>query len=84
MSQSEEDTKPADEENVKLTDEEKLKLEEKKVEDEKRMKPLIPKSAIMRLLAELVKSYINCAQLIAQHMFIAGQSELIAEVTLSA
>ena len=63
-----------------MSDMERIKMEEKKVEEEKKKRPLIPKSAIMRLLAELVKSYTNCAQLITQHTFVAGQSELVAEV----
>ncbi len=50
-------------------------------EEAMRRKALIPKSAIMRLLAELVKSYDNVAPLITQHTFIAGQSELVTEVS---
>ena len=65
-----------------MSEEEKRRLEEKRVEEEKKKRPLIPKSAIMRLLAELVKSYTNCAHLITQHNFVAGQSELIAEVQM--
>ncbi|CAN0188024.1 unnamed protein product [Lampetra planeri] len=41
--------------------------------------PLIPKSAILRLLAELVRSYIGCASLIVSYGFTTGQSELIKE-----
>lgn len=43
------------------------------------LKPLLPKSAILRLLSEIVKSYTSCTQLITQHMYTAGQSEIITE-----
>ena len=39
----------------------------------------MPKSSIMRLLAEFVKSYTCCAQMIMMHTFTAGLSELITE-----
>ncbi len=66
-----------------MSEEEKAKAEEKKLEEDKKRRPLIPKSAILRLLAELVKSYANCAQLITQHHYSGGQSELVAEVSRS-
>ncbi|UYV80320.1 HUWE1 [Cordylochernes scorpioides] len=50
-----------------------------KNEEAKKNAPLIPKSAICRLLAELVRSYAGAAKLIAEHMFLAGQSELVPE-----
>ena len=38
------------------------------------------KSVVMRLLAELIRSYAGCASLVTQHHFQAGLSELVAEV----
>ncbi|XP_064606987.1 E3 ubiquitin-protein ligase HUWE1-like isoform X3 [Liolophura sinensis] len=61
------------------------KSEDKKVKDGKtaeelrKLKPLLPKSSILRLLSEIVKSYSNCAKLITQHTYHSDQSELIAE-----
>ncbi|XP_051864985.1 E3 ubiquitin-protein ligase HUWE1 isoform X9 [Pristis pectinata] len=45
----------------------------------KATKPLMPTSTILRLLAELVRSYIGIATLIAGYNYTAGQSELIKE-----
>ncbi|GAB6020027.1 hypothetical protein CHUAL_014109 [Chamberlinius hualienensis] len=42
-------------------------------------KPALPKSAICRLLAELVRSYAGCARLVAEYTYKAGQSELVTE-----
>ena len=42
-------------------------------------KPLISKSSICRLLAELVKSYGNCAKQITDHVYEAGASDMIKE-----
>uniref|UniRef100_A0A7N8X519 E3 ubiquitin-protein ligase HUWE1 n=1 Tax=Mastacembelus armatus TaxID=205130 RepID=A0A7N8X519_9TELE len=42
-------------------------------------KPLMPTSTILRLLAELVRSYVGIATLIASYCYTAGQSELIKE-----
>ncbi|KAM4662647.1 E3 ubiquitin-protein ligase HUWE1 [Discoglossus pictus] len=42
-------------------------------------KPLLPTSTILRLLAELVRSYVGIATLIASYNYTAGQSELIKE-----
>lgn len=51
-----------------------------KVDDSiKKKTPLLPKSAVCRLLAELVRSYAGCARLIAEYTYPAGQSELITE-----
>jgi E3 ubiquitin-protein ligase HUWE1 len=51
-------------------------------EDENlKKKPLISKSSICRLLAELVKSYGNCAKQITDHVYEAGSSEMIKEDT---
>ncbi len=44
-------------------------------------KPLLTKSVVCRLLAELVKSYSSCAKLITDHVYEAGSSELIKEDT---
>ncbi|KAG8199864.1 hypothetical protein JTE90_015857 [Oedothorax gibbosus] len=41
--------------------------------------PIIRKSGICRLLAELVRSYPQCARLVADYSFQAGDSELITE-----
>jgi len=51
-------------------------------EQNKDKKPLLTKSAVLRLLAELSRSYAGCAVLICQHTYNAGQSELINEVCL--
>ncbi|XP_028923932.1 E3 ubiquitin-protein ligase HUWE1 isoform X2 [Ornithorhynchus anatinus] len=42
-------------------------------------KPLMPTSTILRLLAELVRSYVGIATLIANYNYTVGQSELIKE-----
>jgi len=52
----------------------------KEDEQNKDKKPLLTKSAVLRLLAELSRSYAGCAVLICQHTYHAGQSELITEV----
>lgn len=41
--------------------------------------PLLPKSAVCRLLAELVRSYAPCARIVAEHVYAAGQTELVPE-----
>lgn len=46
-------------------------------------KPLMPTSTILRLLAELVRSYVGIATLIANYSYTVGQSELIKEVIFS-
>lgn len=51
-----------------------------KLVDDKKARPLIPKSAILRLMSEVIKSYGNCTQLITQYTYEAGQTELISEV----
>lgn len=40
----------------------------------------MPTSTILRLLAELVRSYVGIATLIANYNYTVGQSELIKEV----
>ncbi|XP_025908712.1 E3 ubiquitin-protein ligase HUWE1-like, partial [Nothoprocta perdicaria] len=45
----------------------------------KASKPLMPTSTILRLLAELVRSYVGIAALIANYSYSVGQSELIKE-----
>ncbi|XP_053908122.1 E3 ubiquitin-protein ligase HUWE1 [Cuculus canorus] len=42
-------------------------------------RPLMPTSTILRLLAELVRSYVGIAALIANYSYSVGQSELIKE-----
>ena len=61
------------------TAEAKVKDKAAALEDEKKKRPLLPKSAIMRLLAELVRSYPSCAVMVTQHHFTSGQTELVAE-----
>ncbi|XP_060080556.1 E3 ubiquitin-protein ligase HUWE1-like [Ylistrum balloti] len=51
----------------------------KTVEDSRKQSLLMPKSLILRLLSEMVKSYGSCTQLITQHVYIGGQSELVPE-----
>ena len=51
----------------------------KEVEESRRKRPLLPKSAVCRLLAEMVKSYAGCARLITEHCYQAGISELVRE-----
>ncbi|XP_061759400.1 E3 ubiquitin-protein ligase HUWE1 isoform X2 [Nerophis ophidion] len=53
--------------------------EEAKAAKVKARKPLMPTSTILRLLAELVRSYVGIATLIASYCYTAGQSELIKE-----
>lgn len=55
--------------------------EESKAAKVKASKPLMPTSTILRLLAELVRSYVGIATLIASYSYTAGQSELIKEVS---
>ena len=55
--------------------------EEGKGAKAKASKPLMPTSTILRLLAELVRSYVGIATLIASYCYTAGQSELIKEVS---
>lgn len=52
----------------------------KEDEQSKDKKPLLTKSVVLRILAELSRSYAGCAVLICQHTYHAGQSELIVEV----
>ena len=52
----------------------------KSAEEAKKQRPLLPKSSILRLISEVIKSYCSCTQLITQHVYQAGQSELITEV----
>ena len=53
--------------------------ESKESDEAKSKRHLLPKSAICRLLAEMVKSYPGCAKLITEHMYTAGISELVKE-----
>ncbi|KAL8595169.1 hypothetical protein ACOMHN_013842 [Nucella lapillus] len=52
---------------------------EKQPVDDKKVRPLFPKSAILRLLSEVIKSYGNCTQLITQYTYEAAQSDLLGE-----
>ncbi|XP_015599094.1 E3 ubiquitin-protein ligase HUWE1 isoform X3 [Cephus cinctus] len=52
-----------------------------KVEPEEAKKPLLPKSAILKMLAEAVRSYSAVANLITEHTYRAGQSEMVTEDT---
>ncbi|XP_033745348.1 E3 ubiquitin-protein ligase HUWE1-like isoform X3 [Pecten maximus] len=51
----------------------------KSAEDSRKQSLLMPKSLILRLLSEMVKSYGSCTQLITQHVYAGGQSELVPE-----
>lgn len=50
-----------------------------KVEPEESKKPLLAKSAILKILAEAVRSYSAVASLITEHVYRAGQSEMVTE-----
>ncbi|XP_057320129.1 E3 ubiquitin-protein ligase HUWE1-like isoform X1 [Microplitis mediator] len=52
-----------------------------KVEPEEAKKPLLSKSAILKMLAESIRSYGAIANLIAEHTYRAGQSEMVTEDT---
>ncbi|XP_059079512.1 E3 ubiquitin-protein ligase HUWE1-like isoform X2 [Tigriopus californicus] len=52
-----------------------------KAEDELKKRPLFTKSAVCKLLAELVKSYGGCAKLITEHLYECGITDLIKEET---
>jgi hypothetical protein len=51
-----------------------------KINEEEKKRPLLPKSAILKILAEAVRSYSGCAKLITDHSYTAGQSEMVMEV----
>lgn len=61
-------------------DKEGDKAAEENKQKAKGSKPLMPTSTILRLLAELVRSYVGIATLIANYNYTVGQSELIKEV----
>ncbi|CAD6224794.1 GSCOCG00005556001-RA-CDS [Cotesia congregata] len=50
-----------------------------KVEPEEAKKPLLSKSAILKMLAESIRSYGAVANLIAEHTYRANQSEMVSE-----
>ena len=52
-----------------------------KVEPEETEKPLLTKSAILKILAESVRSYSAVASLITEHVYRGGQSEMVPEYT---
>ncbi|XP_066470425.1 E3 ubiquitin-protein ligase HUWE1 isoform X2 [Tiliqua scincoides] len=60
-------------------DKEGDKTAEENKQKAKGSKPLMPTSTILRLLAELVRSYVGIATLIANYNYTVGQSELIKE-----
>uniref|UniRef100_A0A803TSC2 E3 ubiquitin-protein ligase HUWE1 n=1 Tax=Anolis carolinensis TaxID=28377 RepID=A0A803TSC2_ANOCA len=60
-------------------DKEGDKASEENKQKAKGSKPLMPTSTILRLLAELVRSYVGIATLIANYNYTVGQSELIKE-----
>jgi len=47
-------------------------------------RPLLSKSAVLRMLSEFVKAYTCCANIIVQHSFTAGQSPMLDEVSAKA
>merc|ERR1712142_807311 len=51
----------------------------KEIEDARKKRHLLPKSAVCRLLAEMVKSYAGCARLITEHVYPGGISELVKD-----
>jgi len=51
----------------------------KELEDARKKRHLLPKSAVCRLLAEMVKSYAGCARLITEHVYPGGISELVKD-----
>jgi len=53
--------------------------EAKEIEDARKRRHLLPKSAVCRLLAEMVKSYAGCARLITEHLYPAGISEIVKD-----
>lgn len=61
----------------KEEDTKKLSADGKSIQDWQ--KPLLPKSSIMRLLAEIVKSYTCCAQMITMHTFSPEATNLVTE-----
>ena len=67
----------------KNKDPDKPKEEDKTSVDILSQQPLLPKSALLRLLAELVRSYAGCAQLITSHMYCSGQDGTPVEVRFS-
>uniref|UniRef100_A0A4W5KMP7 HECT, UBA and WWE domain containing E3 ubiquitin protein ligase 1 n=1 Tax=Hucho hucho TaxID=62062 RepID=A0A4W5KMP7_9TELE len=67
------------EEKKEVEGEKGASSEEGKGAKAKASKPLMPTSTILRLLAELVRSYVGIATLIASYCYTAGQSELIKE-----
>ena len=48
--------------------------------EEEKKAPLLPKSSMLRLLAEAVRSYSQCAKLVTDYHYTRGQSSLITEV----
>ncbi|XP_056665015.1 E3 ubiquitin-protein ligase HUWE1 isoform X25 [Monodelphis domestica] len=60
-------------------DKEGERVSEEGKQKAKGSKPLMPTSTILRLLAELVRSYVGIATLIANYNYAVGQSELIKE-----
>ncbi|XP_078340185.1 E3 ubiquitin-protein ligase HUWE1-like isoform X5 [Crassostrea virginica] len=48
-------------------------------EDQEKKRPLMPKSSVLRLLSEVVKSYSSCTQLITQYTYTAAQTTLVHE-----
>ncbi|KYN41565.1 E3 ubiquitin-protein ligase HUWE1, partial [Trachymyrmex septentrionalis] len=52
-----------------------------KIEPEEAKKPILTKSAILKILAEAVRSYGAVASLITEHTYRAGQSEMVSEDT---
>ncbi|MGH0140167.1 UNVERIFIED_CONTAM: hypothetical protein FKN15_070494 [Acipenser sinensis] len=78
-----EESKETEQEKTSTPEEPRDGKKEKEKEDpklkSKGSKPLMPTSTILRLLAELVRSYMGIASLITGYSYTAGQSELIKE-----
>uniref|UniRef100_A0ACB8ENN4 E3 ubiquitin-protein ligase huwe1 n=1 Tax=Sphaerodactylus townsendi TaxID=933632 RepID=A0ACB8ENN4_9SAUR len=73
------DVCPLEESRENKKDKEGDKAAEENKQKAKGSKPLMPTSTILRLLAELVRSYVGIATLIANYNYTVGQSELIKE-----
>ncbi|KAK3600176.1 hypothetical protein CHS0354_039470 [Potamilus streckersoni] len=80
---------PTDEENVNHAlsttepgsskDDKHKDKDSKSAEESRKQRPLLPKSALLRLLSEIIKSYSSCTQLITQYVYPPGLSELVLE-----
>lgn len=54
----------------------------KTAEERKSEKPLLMKSSLLRLLAEMIRSYVGCAITVANHVYVSGISDSVTEVSV--